>query len=577
MAIKKVSKSRKSQTPVSREGVRLALAQVNGLVGGFEANARKVESACATALKMGADVVLFPELMITGYPPEDLLLKKSFIKDCRQTLKKIAPCTRGLTAVIGFAEQQGKHLYNSAALIHDGKHVATARKMLLPNYGVFDEKRYFSEGDEPLRFSLKGVQIGLTICEDIWEESGPGKTLSKHIDLLLNISSSPYHKGKGKARRQIIIKRAKSYKCPIAYVNLVGGQDELVFDGESLVVDAKGKIITQGNSFEEEIIFADVTLSPKSNKTKASGIKSVKAPASLSKEKAKKVPALPAHTYQDRSEEEEVYSALVLGTRDYIHKNGFSKVVLGLSGGIDSSLTAAIAVGALGAENVIGVLMPSLHSSQGSIDDSKTLAKNLGIKKYIFPIAGAMKAYEYTLKKLFKDTESGLAEENLQARIRGNILMALSNKFGWMVLTTGNKSEVSVGYCTLYGDMAGGFAVIKDVPKILVYKLSHWLNEETEIIPSNVLTKEPSAELRPDQKDTDSLPPYDLLDPVLLRYIEEDLPVDEIKVKGLSKSEIQRIARLVDLNEYKRRQGPPGVKITPKAFGKDRRLPITRR
>lgn len=575
-ATKKTVKPRKTVSD-PETSLRLALAQVNGLVGGFEANARKVESACATALKMGADVVLFPELMITGYPPEDLLLKKSFIKDCQQTLKKIAPCTRGLTAVIGFAEQQGKHLYNSAALMHDGKHVATAHKMLLPNYGVFDEKRYFSEGDEPLRFSLKGVQIGLTICEDIWEESGPGKTLSKHIDLLLNISSSPYHKGKGRARRQMIIKRAKSYKCPIAYVNLVGGQDELVFDGESLVVDAKGKIITQGNSFEEETIFADVTLSPKSNKTKALGIKSVKASASLSKEKAKRVPALPVHTCQNRSEDEEVYSALVLGTRDYIHKNGFSKVVLGLSGGIDSSLTAAIAVGALGAENVIGVLMPSLHSSQGSIDDSKALAKNLGIKKYIFPIVRAMKAYEYTLKKLFQDTESGLAEENLQARIRGNILMALSNKFGWMVLTTGNKSEVSVGYCTLYGDMAGGFAVIKDVPKTLVYKLSHWLNEETEIIPNNVLSKEPSAELRPDQKDTDSLPPYDLLDPVLLRYIEEDLSADEIKVDGLPKSEIQRIVRLVDINEYKRRQGPPGVKITPKAFGKDRRLPVTNR
>ncbi len=573
-ATKKTAKSGKA-VPDPGTSLRLALAQVNGLVGGFEANARKVESACATALKMGADVVLFPELMVTGYPPEDLLLKKSFIKDCQQTLKKIAPCTRGLTAVIGFAEKQGKHLYNSAALMCDGKHVATARKMLLPNYGVFDEKRYFTEGDEPLRFSLKGVQIGLTICEDIWEESGPGKTLSKHIDLLLNISSSPYHKGKGKARRQMIIKRAKSYKCPIAYVNLVGGQDELVFDGESLVVDAKGKIITQGNSFEEEIIFADVTLSPKNGKPSAKGIKSYK--ARLSRTNDKKVSTLPPGAYLEKSEEEEVYSALALGTCDYIHKNGFSKVVLGLSGGIDSSLTAAIAVGALGAENVIGVLMPSLHSSQGSIDDSKALVKNLGIKKYIFPIVGAMKAYEYTLKKLFKDTESGLAEENLQARIRGNILMALSNKFGWMVLTTGNKSEVSVGYCTLYGDMAGGFAVIKDVPKTLVYKLSHWLNEETEIIPSNVLTKEPSAELRPDQKDTDSLPPYDLLDPVLLRYIEEDLSVEEIKVNGLSKAEIQRIARLVDLNEYKRRQGPPGVKITPKAFGKDRRLPITRR
>ena len=571
---KKTPRSKKGRTVSYPEiPLRLALAQVNSLVGGFKANAERVKSTCAQARKMGADVVLFPELMLTGYPPEDLLFKKSFIKDCRETLKTLAPFTRGLTAVIGFAEQKGKHLYNSAALMCDGKHIATYRKMLLPNYGVFDEKRYFNAGEEPVRFSLKGAQIGLTICEDIWQESGPGKTLCQKggVDLLLNISSSPYHKGK--ARREMIIKRAKYYKCPIAYVNLVGGQDELVFDGQSLIVDAKGKIIAQGNSFEEEIIFANITLPAKVNKPKASGIKSYKAPASLSK--VKKVAPLPPCAYMEKSEEEEVYSALVLGTRDYIKKNRFSKVVLGLSGGIDSSLTAAIAVDALGPDQVVGVLMPSPHSSKGSVDDALALAKNLKIKTFTFHILAAMKAYEYILKEKFWSTEPGLAEENLQARIRGNLLMALSNKFGWMVLTTGNKSETSMGYCTLYGDMAGGFAVIKDVPKILVYKLARWLNREQEIIPQNVLTKEPSAELRPGQRDTDSLPPYDLLDPVLLRYIEEDCSIEEIKVSGLSKSEIQRIARLVDLNEYKRRQGPPGVKITPKAFGKDRRLPIT--
>jgi NAD+ synthase (glutamine-hydrolysing) len=556
--------------------LRIALAQVNGLVGGFKANAKKVKSACAQARKAGADVVLFPELTITGYPPEDLLLKNNFIENCRETLKKIAPYTRGLTAVVGFAEQKGKYLFNSAALICDGKHVGTARKMLLPNYGVFDEKRYFTEGDEPVRISLKGAQIGLTICEDIWEESGPGKTLCKEVDLLLNISSSPYHKGKGRARRQMIIKRAKNYKCPIAYVNLVGGQDELVFDGQSLVVDAKGKIIAQGNSFEEEIIFADVILSSKTRKSKAKNIRSYRAPASLSKANIGRIPPLPAAEYRQKSEEEEIYSALALGTRDYIHKNGFSRVVIGLSGGIDSSLTAALAVDALGANNVVGVLMPSPHSSKGSVDDSLELANNLDIKTFTFPIERAMKAYDSILADVFKGTDSGLAEENLQARIRGNLLMALSNKFGWMVLTTGNKSEFSMGYCTLYGDMAGGFAVIKDVPKVLVYQLCHWLNRDEEIIPNNVLIKEPSAELRPDQRDTDSLPPYDLLDPVLLSYIEEDLSIEEIKAKGLSKLEIKHIARLVDLNEYKRRQGPPGVKITPKAFGKDRRLPITR-
>ncbi|MBT6597310.1 MAG: NAD(+) synthase, partial [Nitrospina sp.] len=431
---KKTAKSAPSRKGVSPSGIRLALAQVNGLVGGFEANAEMVKSTCAQARKMGADVVLFPELMLTGYPPEDLLFKKSFLEECKKTLKKCAPYTQGLTAVIGFAEQKGKHLYNSAALMCNGKHIATYRKMLLPNYGVFDEKRYFTEGEELVRFSLKGVQIGLTICEDIWEESGPGKTLCPKVDLLLNISSSPYHKGKGKTRRQMIIKRAKFYKCPIAYVNLVGGQDELVFDGQSLVVDAKGKIITQGNAFEEEIIFSDITLSAKANKPKASGIRSYKAPASLSK--VKEFPSLPAHTYRKKSEEEEVYSALVLGTRDYIQKNGFSKVVLGLSGGIDSSLTAAIAVEALRAHNVVGVLMPSPHSSKGSVDDALALAKNLEIETFTFPIVSAMKAYEYTLKDAFRGTMPGLAEENLQARIRGNLLMALSNKKGWMVLTT---------------------------------------------------------------------------------------------------------------------------------------------
>ncbi len=555
--------------------LRLALAQVNGLVGGFKANAEKIKSVCAKVRKMGADVVLFPELMVTGYPPEDLLLKEKFIEDCQKTLKKIASMTHGLTAVVGYAEKEAGKLYNSAALICDRKHIATARKMLLPNYGVFDEKRYFAEGEEPLRFSLKGAQIGLSICEDIWEESGPGKSLSKHIDLLLNISSSPYHKGKAQVRRQMIIKRAKAYKCPIAYVNLVGGQDELVFDGHSLVVDSDGGIIAQANSFEEEVLFFDITLPLKDCKAKAKGIRSVKAPTARSK--INKLKELPTHSYTEKSEEEEVYSALVLGARDYIRKNGFSKVILGLSGGIDSSLTAAIAVDALGAANVVGVLMPSPHSSTGSINDSLELAKNLKIKTFNFPIVSAMKAYEYILQEIFKDTEPGLAEENVQARIRGNLLMALSNKFGWMVLTTGNKSEYSMGYCTLYGDMAGGFAVIKDVPKVLVYQLSNWLNRDKIIIPKNVLNKEPSAELRPDQKDTDSLPPYELLDPVLLSYIEEDASLEEIKVAGLSKAEIQRIARLVDLSEYKRRQGPPGIKITPKAFGKDRRLPITNR
>ena len=555
--------------------LRIALAQMNSMVGDFDYNTNKIKSYLKQARKMGADVILFPELAITGYPPEDLLLKESFLKNSHKAMEKIIPHIRGLTAIVGFAEKHGNAIYNSAALLCDGKHMGTCRKMLLPNYGVFDEKRYFQEGDTPVRFALKGATLGITICEDIWEESGPGKTLCSKggVDLLLNISSSPFHKGKDKARRKMIQQRARSYRSHIAYVNLVGGQDELVFDGQSLMVTPDGKIVTQGNSFAEELIFSDIAITPKPKKKPAINIKTYRAPAELSKQK--KYPALPSHIYRKKTELEKIFSALVLGTRDYISKNGFSKVVLGLSGGIDSALTAAIAAQALGPENVVGVLMPSPYSSEGSVQDSLDLAKNINIETLTLPIEKAMKAYDHILAKPFKGTDSGLAEENLQARIRGNLLMALSNKMGWMVLATGNKSEFSVGYCTLYGDMAGGFAVIKDVPKVWVYKISRWLNDEKEIIPESIITKEPSAELRPDQRDTDSLPAYDLLDPVLLKYIEEDKSVEEIKIPGLSKADIKRVAKLVDASEYKRRQGPPGVKITPKAFGKDRRLPIT--
>ena len=569
-----ISKARK---PNSSVFLRVALAQMNLVVGDFNFNADKIKQYLKQAKKMGADVVLFPELAVTGYPPEDLLLKESFLKQCDKNLKKISRYTKGLTAIIGFAEKKGKAIYNSAALLSDGKHIGTCRKMLLPNYGVFDEKRYFHEGNSPVKFRLKGATLGITICEDLWEDSGPGKILcgQGNVDLLLNISSSPFHKGKGKTREKMIQQRARSYRSHIAYVNLVGGQDELVFDGQSLVVAPDGKIIIQGNSFTEELICFDITLNPKSPKKLYSktNISSYQVPTSLSKQK--KYPPLSVYAYNKKSEVENIFSALVLGTQDYVSKNGFSKAVLGLSGGIDSALTAVIASKALGAKNVTGVLMPSPHSSEGSVQDSLSLAKNLGIETLILPIEKAMKAYDQILGKVFKGTDSDLAEENIQARIRGNLLMALSNKKGWMVLATGNKSEFSVGYCTLYGDMAGGFAVIKDVPKIWVYKISHWVNSKKEIIPESILTKAPSAELRPDQKDTDTLPPYDLLDPILLKYIEEDKSVGKIKVSGLSTADIKRVANLVDASEYKRRQGPPGVKITPKAFGKDRRLPIT--
>ena len=569
-----ISKARK---PNSSVFLRVALAQINLVVGDFNFNADKIKQHLKQAKRMGADVVLFPELAVTGYPPEDLLLKESFLKQCDKNLKKISRYTKGLTAIIGFAEKKGKAIYNSAALLSDGKHIGTCRKMLLPNYGVFDEKRYFHEGNSPVKFRLKGATLGITICEDLWEDSGPGKILcgQGNVDLLLNISSSPFHKGKGKTREKMIQQRARSYRSHIAYVNLVGGQDELVFDGQSLVVAPDGKIIIQGNSFTEELICFDITLNPKSPKKLYSktNISSYQIPTSLSKQK--KYPPLSVYAYNKKSEVENIFSALVLGTQDYVSKNGFSKAVLGLSGGIDSALTAVIASKALGAKNVTGVLMPSPHSSEGSVQDSLSLAKNLGIETLILPIEKAMKAYDQILGKVFKGTDSDLAEENIQARIRGNLLMALSNKKGWMVLATGNKSEFSVGYCTLYGDMAGGFAVIKDVPKIWVYKISHWVNSKKEIIPESILTKAPSAELRPDQKDTDTLPPYDLLDPILLKYIEEDKSVGKIKVSGLSTADIKRVANLVDASEYKRRQGPPGVKITPKAFGKDRRVPIT--
>ncbi len=567
--------------PVSKKKtskvLRIALAQMNLIVGDFKYNTDKIQKQLKLAKKIGADVVLFPELAVAGYPPEDLLLKESFLDQSQKALDKIVPYSKGLTAIVGYAEKKGRGIYNSAALLCNGKHVGTCRKMLLPNYGVFDEKRYFHEGDSPVRFALKGATLGITICEDIWEESGPGKILCGQggVDLLLNISSSPFHKGKGSARRKMIQQRARSYRSHIAYVNLVGGQDELVFDGQSLMVKPDGKIVAQGNSFAEELIVSDIVLTPKPKKkiSSKSNIRSYRLPADIFKNK--KYPSLKTPVYTEKSEVEEIFSALVLGTRDYICKNGFSKVVLGLSGGIDSALTAVIAAKALGPQNVVGVLMPSPYSSKGSVQDSLNLAKNLGIETLTLPIEKAMKAYDQTLVNVFKGTDSGLAEENLQARIRGNLLMALSNKLGWMVLATGNKSEFSVGYCTLYGDMAGGFAVIKDVPKIWVYKISRWVNDKEEIIPESIITKEPSAELRPDQKDTDSLPPYDLLDPVLLQYIEEDKSVEEIKVPGLSVADVKRVAKLVNASEYKRRQGPPGVKITPKAFGKDRRLPIT--
>ena len=579
---KKTSRRKKNIKSVPLIGLRVAVAQINAIVGDFAYNVDKVKTWIRQARKLEADVVLFPELTLTGYPPEDLLHKEDFVQKNLAALKKVIPHTKGITAIVGYVEPARGKLYNSAALISDGKLLGSYQKSCLPNYGVFDERRYFHDGNTPVRFTQKGVTLGVTVCEDLWFADGPGKELclEGNVDVLLNISSSPYHKGKGLDREEMIRSRARQYKAFIVYANLVGGQDELVFDGQSLVIDPKGQLIAHGNSFVEEMIVADLSVQPHSGKQTKKKLPpgTMKTYRVALKEKKGHIKKpLPDREFRRLEEMEEVYEALVLGTRDYLTKNGFKKVVIGLSGGVDSAMTAVVAKDALGAENVVGVLMPSPHSSEGSVDDSLELAANLGIETLTLPIRDAMEAYDGILSEVFQGTPADIAEENIQARIRGNLLMALSNKFGWLVLTTGNKSEFSVGYCTLYGDMAGGFAVLKDVPKIWVYELGRWVNhrERKSIIPENILTKEPSAELRPDQKDTDSLPPYPLLDDVLARYIEEDRSIKELLGRGLPADEVRRIVRMVDANEYKRRQGPPGVKITPKAFGRDRRLPIT--
>lgn len=563
-----------------RKPIRICLAQINAKVGDFKGNLKKIRDFLKASRKHQADIVLFPELALTGYPPEDLLLKEGFIAEGSKTLKKIAPMTDNIISVIGYPEYNKGKLFNSAAIFSNGKLRSSYRKTCLPNYGVFDEKRYFQEGNLPLKFEFNGISIGLTICEDIWDSNGPGKylALQDKVDILLNLSSSPFYSDKRKIREELIQKRAKQYKTTIAYANLVGGQDELVFDGASLVVNEKGKIIQRGKPFEEDLIFFDFEVSPEKKSQKVLSSKNIIKSLKLSLPKQSQKKSLPPSKELDvLEEEEEIYRALTLGTKDYFGKNGFKKAVLGLSGGIDSALTAAIAADALGSENVIGILMPSPYSSKGSIKDSLTLAKNLDIETHTIEIAPAMKALQDMLKPAFKNTTPGIAEENLQARIRGNIVMAFSNKFGWLGLTTGNKSETSVGYCTLYGDMAGGFALIKDVSKTWVYKLSNYYNKlkNHDIIPKAIIKKAPSAELRPNQKDTDSLPDYDLLDAMLFNYVEKDCSLKDLTVLGFPKKEAQRVIKLVNISEYKRRQGPPGVKITSKSFGKDRRLPIT--
>jgi NAD+ synthase (glutamine-hydrolysing) len=570
---------------VDARRLRIAMAQLNTTVGDFEGNLRKMLEALKRAKALGADLLAFPELAVCGYPPEDLLFKPRFIAENRRHLEKLVGASAGITIIAGFADAN-EAIYNAAAVIHDGKLVDVYHKIFLPNYGVFDENRYFKPGDKCPVYTIAGVSVGVNICEDIWYEDGPaGVQAAAGAELIVNISASPYHFGKGSAREKMIAKQARDNAVIFAYNNLVGGQDELVFDGGGMILDEKGRLLARGRQFEEDMVLADLDFaavaqvrqkkpsSAKDQPWKVTRAKLSDKPFNIEK------PSIATQKPEPKSLYAEIYDALVLGTGDYVTKNGFEKVLVGLSGGIDSSLVAAIAVDALGESNVVGVAMPSRYSSAGSISDAELLAKNLGIKLLTVPIEKVFQAYHDTLTGAFKGTKPDITEENIQARIRGNILMALSNKFGWLVLTTGNKSEMATGYTTLYGDMAGGFAVIKDVPKTMVYELARYRNQraDKELIPASVIDKPPSAELRPEQKDVDTLPAYELLDPVLKAYVEEDKSVEEIIATGIDEEVVRKAARLVDGSEYKRRQAPPGIKITTRAFGRDRRLPITNR
>ncbi len=553
---------------IRKQTIRIALAQINSVVGDFSGNVEKIVSFAKKAQSLNADVVSFPELAITGYPPEDLLFKQQFVKDNIAALKRVVSSIGDIVAVVGFVGQQKKDIYNAAAIINKGKIKGVYHKVYLPNYGVFDEKRYFSSGSSYPVFGLGRTIFGVNICEDIWHLNGPAVAQAyKGAKLIININASPYHMGKGRQREDILRRQAKHNKTFIAYTNLVGGQDELVFDGTSLIVDDRGKVLARGNSFEEELLVYDIDIT-ESKKRPACIVKNI-----IGEKQTVIRPVL----CKPKDEIAEVYDAIVLGLRDYVQKNGFKKVVLGLSGGIDSSLVASIAVDSIGKDNVVGVFMPSVFSSNESRQDAEELAQNLGIEYRVVPIQDILEKYLEFLSPVFENRASDVAEENLQARIRGNIIMALSNKFGYLALNTGNKSEVSCGYCTLYGDMAGGFGIIKDVPKMLVYKLSEYKNikEKRQVIPERVFKKAPTAELRANQKDSDTLPEYGLLDKVLKLYVEEDLSLCDIVKSGISEDVARRVIKMDDSNEYKRRQASPGIKITPKAFGRDRRMPIT--
>lgn len=576
--------------------IRIALAQINTTVGDFAGNTSKIIASIERARTEGADVVALPELAIPGYPPEDLLLKPQFIGANLKALDEIVAASKGITSIVGFIDKTSD-IHNAAAVICDGELKGVYHKIYLPNYGVFDEYRYFQAGEVAPVFRLGDVVIGVNICEDIWYPGGPTQVQAlAGAHLIVNLSASPYHAGKWRARERMLATRAEDHAIAVAYVNLVGGQDELVFDGNSLIFDERGQTIARGKTFDEDFIVADINAErvfnerlhdPRRRQEKAEAatnglsverivLRDSNPPGSA---RNKIIPALAAPL----SKVEEIYLALVTGTRDYFRKNGFRRAVLGLSGGVDSALVACLAAAALGAENVTCVFMPTRYSSNESSRDAELLAQNLGTPYHVVPIEETFNQYLEMMQPVFADTQMGVAEENIQARIRGNILMALSNKFGALVLSTGNKSENSVGYCTLYGDMCGGYAVIKDVPKMLVYELCEYVNKREgvkdggAVIPEYIITRAPSAELRDNQTDQDTLPPYEILDAILERYVETDLSIEAIVAEGFNEDTVRWVARQVDLNEYKRRQAAPGIRITTRAFGRDRRMPITNR
>lgn len=571
---------------------RIALAQINSTVGDFEGNTTRIISSIERGREAGADIIAVPELSLTGYPPEDLLLKPQFINANLKALDRVVSATSGIIAIVGFVDR-ATDIHNAAAVICDGELKAVYHKNYLPNYSVFDEYRYFDAGVTAPIFEYGDLLFGVNICEDIWYPGGPTRSQAlAGAQIIINISASPYHCGKGRDRERMMATRAEDNAVAVAYVNLVGGQDELVFDGQSMIFDERGRVVARGRLFEEDFIVADINAErvfkerlhdPRRRQERIGAFSDMLECERivLRSERFDNLAARGALVSSietpDLSIAEEVYQALVVGTRDYVHKNGFRSVVIGLSGGIDSALTACVAVDALGADHVTCVFMPTRYSSTESGRDAAQLAQNLGVAWHIVPIEETFEEYLKMMRPIFGDVPMGVAEENIQARIRGNILMALSNKFGAMVLSTGNKSEISVGYCTLYGDMAGGFAMLKDVPKTLVYDLSNYINRRAsmQVIPEYIITRPPSAELRDDQKDSDTLPPYEILDAILELYVEEDCSSEDIIAEGFDEKTVKWVIRQVDINEYKRRQAAPGIKITPRAFGRDRRMPIT--